>query len=77
VRDSTERETIEVEGTVLDVGRGDQHHVEVVTGAVTRTVLARRSGRLNLHRIKIVAGDRVRLELSPYDPTRGRITRRL
>lgn len=41
------------------------------------TVLAHLSGRLRLHYIRVGAGDRVRLEMSPYDLTRGRITWRL
>jgi hypothetical protein len=45
--------------------------VEAILGALRRTVLARRSGHLNEHRIKIVEGDRVCVELSPYDLSRG------
>jgi translation initiation factor IF-1 len=48
-----------------------------VSGAHRGTVLAKRSGRLSVHHIRITEGDRVRLEISPYDTTRGRITRRL
>jgi translation initiation factor IF-1 len=70
-------DAIEVDGVVLDVERGDFYAVEIMTGMSTSRVLARRSGRLHQHNIKIVAGDRVRCELSPYDVTRGRITRRL
>ncbi len=66
-----------MEGVVEHVGRGDLYTVACTLGALRRTVLARRSGRLNIHRIKIVEGDRVRVEVSPYDTTRGRITRRL
>ncbi|OHA09308.1 MAG: translation initiation factor IF-1 [Candidatus Sungbacteria bacterium RIFCSPLOWO2_01_FULL_59_16] len=40
-------------------------------------VLARLSGKMRLHFIRVLPGDRVRVELSPYDPTKGRITHRL
>jgi translation initiation factor IF-1 len=68
---------LELEGIVEHIARGDLHRVAIVAGAFRRTVLARRSGRLNQHRIKIVAGDRVLVELCAYDMSRGRITRRL
>ena len=68
---------IETTGIVMKVDRGDLHHVTVKHGAHERTVLAKRNGRLHKHHIRIVAGDHVLLEVSPYDTTRGRITRRL
>lgn len=40
-------------------------------------ILAHISGKLRIHRIRILPGDRVRVELTPYDLKRGRITRRL
>jgi hypothetical protein len=46
-------DAIECEGTVEHIARGDLHRVAIVAGAFGRTVLARRSGRLNQHRIKI------------------------
>ncbi len=70
-------DVIEFEGTVLEASRGDTYRVECVAGALRRTVLARRSGRMNFNRVRVVAGDRVRVEVSPYDTTRGRIVRRL
>lgn len=42
-----------------------------------QTVLAHISGKMRLHYIKILVGDRVQIEMSPYDLTKGRITRRL
>ncbi|OGE84268.1 MAG: translation initiation factor IF-1 [Candidatus Doudnabacteria bacterium RIFCSPHIGHO2_01_FULL_49_9] len=42
-----------------------------------REILAHISGKLRIHRIRVLPGDRVRVELTPYDLTRGRITRRL
>jgi translation initiation factor IF-1 len=81
MRDETssgsDRDVIVFEGEVVRIGRGDLHEVTCAVGSSTRTVLAKRSGRLNQHRIKIVAGDRVRVEVSPYDLARGRIVYRV
>jgi translation initiation factor IF-1 len=66
-----------VEGIVEHVGRGDLHTVRVQLGAWKRTVLAKRSGRLVKHKIKIVEGDVVRVEVNPFDVTRGRIVHRV
>ncbi|HEY4012048.1 MAG TPA: translation initiation factor IF-1 [Polyangiaceae bacterium] len=68
---------IECEGVVTDVGRGDLYSIEAAMGSARRKVLARRSGKLTKFNIKIVSGDRVLVEVSPYDLGRGRITRRL
>ncbi len=56
---------------------GGFYTVEYQSGAHRGTVLAKRSGRLSVHHIRITEGDRVRVEISPYDTARGRITRRL
>ena len=61
---------IEMEGTVEEVLPNTQFKVTLTNGA---TVLAYAGGKLRQRRIRIIAGDRVRLELSPYDVTRGRI----
>lgn len=73
----SDRDFLVLEGTVTKCSRGGFYTVEYVSGAHRGTVLAKRSGRLNVHRIRLTEGDRVRLEVSPYDTTRGRITRRL
>jgi len=73
----SERDFLVVEGVVTKCSRGGFYTVEFVSGALRATVLAKRGGRLNVHHIRITEGDRVRLEISPYDTTRGRITRRL
>ncbi len=65
---------IALEGTVVELARGDLYTVEVELGGVRRRVLAKRSGRLNTHHIKIVCGDVVTVEVSPFDVSRGRIT---
>ena len=72
-----ERDFLVLEGVVTKCSRGGFYTVEYLSGAHRGTVLAKRSGRLNVHHIRITEGDRVRLEISPYDTTRGRITRRL
>ncbi len=64
----------EVNGTVTEVLPNAQFHVEIEGGHV---VLAHLAGKLRKHYIRIVMGDRVTVELSPYDLTRGRITYRL
>lgn len=67
------KEVIEVEGTVLEPLPNTMFRVELANG---HKVLAHISGRMRLHYIKILRGDRVLVELSPYDLTRGRITYR-
>jgi translation initiation factor IF-1 len=67
-------EMIEVEGTIVDTLPHTRFQVKLDTG---QTVLAHISGKMRIRHIRIVTGDRVRLELSPYDLTQGRITYRL
>jgi translation initiation factor IF-1 len=74
---SRDRDFLIFEGVVTKCSRGGFYTVEYVLDGHRGSVLAKRSGRLNVHRIRLTEGDRVRLEVSPYDPTRGRITRRL
>ncbi len=64
---------IEVEGRVVESLPNAMFRVELPNG---HTVLAHVSGKIRLHFIKILPGDAVRLELSPYDLSRGRITYR-
>jgi translation initiation factor IF-1 len=61
---------IEVEGSILEALPNAMFRVEIPQGKV---VLAHISGKMRMHYIKILPGDKVRLELSPYDLTRGRI----
>lgn len=68
------KDVIEVEGTVVEALPNAMFRVELDNGY---EVLAHVSGRLRMHFIRILPGDRVRVELSPYDLTRGRITYRL
>jgi translation initiation factor IF-1 len=66
-------DNIEVMGKVVEKFKAGMFSVELDAGKV---VLAAMAGRLRRNRIKIMNGDRVTLELSPYDLTRGRITYR-
>ena len=67
------KEVIEVEGVVKESLPNAMFRVELANSGM---VLAHISGRIRLHYIKILPGDRVLVELSPYDLTRGRITYR-
>ena len=68
------KEAIEVEGMVVEPLPNGMFRVELANG---HRVLAHISGKIRLHYIKILPGDRVLIELSPYDLNRGRITYRL
>jgi translation initiation factor IF-1 len=63
-------EPIEVEGRVIEPLPNAMFRVELENG---HKVLAHVSGKMRMHFIKILPGDRVTVELSPYDLTRGRI----
>jgi translation initiation factor IF-1 len=63
-------EAIQVEGRVLETLPNAMFRVELENG---HKVLAHISGKMRMHFIKILPGDKVTLELSPYDLTRGRI----
>ena len=64
-------EAIEVEGVVKEALPNTQFRVELKNGG--HVVLAHLSGKMRKHYIKIVPGDSVKIELSPYDLNRGRI----
>ena len=64
-------DAIEVEGTIVEPLPNAMFQVELDNG---HKVLAHISGKMRMHYIKILPGDRVTLELSPYDLTRGRVT---
>ncbi len=66
-------EAFEVEGTVVQALANTRFKVELETG---NQVLAHVAGRMRKHFIRIVPGDKVRVELSPYDLTKGRIVYR-
>ncbi|MCK5453955.1 MAG: translation initiation factor IF-1 [Calditrichia bacterium] len=66
-------EAIQVEGKVLETLPNAMFRVELPNG---HKVLAHVSGKMRMHFIKILPGDKVKIELSPYDLKRGRITYR-
>ena len=65
------QDAIELEGVVSEVLPSAMFRVELPGG---QDILATLGGKLRQHRIRILAGDAVKLEVSPYDLTRGRIT---
>jgi len=67
------KEAIEVEGMVVEPLPNAMFRVELPNG---HQVLAHASGKMRLHFIRILRGDKVLVELSPYDLSRGRITYR-
>lgn len=69
----SKQDVIEVEGVILDSLPNAMFKVELDNG---HQVLAHISGKIRVNFIRILPGDRVRLELSPYDLTKGRITYR-
>lgn len=70
---SNNRGFIEVEGTVEELLPSAAFRVKLSNDQELRCHL---SGRMRLHRIRVLPGDRVTVELTPYDLTKGRITRR-
>jgi len=66
-------QSIKIDGTILETLPNATFRVELENG---HKVLAHISGKMRMHFIKILPGDKVTVELSPYDLTRGRITYR-
>ena len=69
----TKEEPIKVDGTIIETLPNASFRVELENG---HKVLAHISGKMRMHFIRILPGDKVTVELSPYDLTRGRITYR-
>lgn len=69
----TKEEGIEVEGSVVEPLPNAMFRVELDNG---HRVLAHVAGKMRMHFVRILPGDRVKVELSPYDLTRGRIVYR-
>jgi translation initiation factor IF-1 len=67
------KQVIEAEGIVREVLPNTMYRVELENGVL---VLAQACGKMRKFRIRILPGDTVKVELTPYDPTRGRITYR-
>ena len=66
-------DAIEVQGTILETLPNAMFRVDIENG---HKILAHISGKMRMHFIKILPGDKVTVELSPYDLSRGRITYR-
>lgn len=67
----SKEDVIEIEGIVIDALPNAMFQVELANG---HKILAHVSGKLRMNYIRIVAGDKVTVEMSPYDLTKGRIT---
>ncbi len=67
----SKEDIIEVEGTVVEALPNANFQVELENG---HKILAHVSGKLRMHYIRILPGDKVTVEMSPYDLTKGRIT---
>ena len=65
--------SIEVDGTILEALGNAMFRVELENG---HRIIAHISGKMRMHYIKILPGDKVKLEMSPYDLSKGRITYR-
>jgi translation initiation factor IF-1 len=68
-------DVIKMEGVITEVLRNTNYRVKIEN--FENVILATLSGRIRQNNIKVLTGDRVQLEISPYDLSRGRITRRL
>ena len=69
----SKQDVIEVEGTILEALPNAMFQIQLVNGHV---ILAHISGKIRMNFIKILPGDKVTVELTPYDLNRGRITYR-
>lgn len=72
--DNNSKDFIEVEGEVLELMPSASFKIRLDNG---HEILAHLSGRMRMYRIRLAPGDRVKIEMSPYDLTKGRITYRL
>ena len=67
----SKQDSIEVDGTVVEALSNAMFRVQLENGPL---IIAHISGKMRMHYIKILAGDRVKVEMSPYDLTKGRIS---
>ena len=68
------KQTIELEGKVIESLPNAVFRVQLDSG---QTLLGHLAGKMRIHRIKVLPGDKVLMEVTPYDLSKGRITRRL
>jgi translation initiation factor IF-1 len=73
--DQLKEKLVQFEGTVIELLRGGVFRIEI--DETKHEVIAQINGKMRLHKIKVLVGDTVELEVSPYDISKGRITRRL
>lgn len=66
---------VEQEGIILEISRGPLFRVKLID--IEHELLAYPSGKIRKHRINLSVGDRIRVEIDPYDLNKGRILRRL
>ncbi|RLC39259.1 MAG: translation initiation factor IF-1 [Candidatus Coatesbacteria bacterium] len=67
----SKEKTIQIDGTVIEPLPNAMFRVELDNGVV---IIAHICGKMRMNYVKILPGDRVKVEMSPYDPTKGRIT---
>ena len=67
----SKQDAIEVDGVITEALSNAMFRVQLENGPL---IIATISGKMRMHYIKILAGDRVKVEMSPYDLTRGRIS---
>ncbi len=70
----SKNDTVEAEGTITETLPNTQFRVKLDAG---QEIIAHLSGKMRVHRIRVLPGDRVRVAMSPYDLTKGRLTVRL
>jgi len=70
----SKKDIIELSGTIIDVLPNQQFKVET---ELNQTIICYTAGKMRQNRIRLVQGDAVQIEMTPYDLTRGRITYRL
>ncbi len=73
-KETKKKETIEIEGQVIEALPATTFKVELENG---HTILAHLSGKMRVNFIRVLPGDKVLVELTPYDLSKGRITKRL
>jgi len=71
------KDVIETVGVITEAHRGGIFNVDAEFGQNIQSITARTSGKMKKFGIKLVVGDKVKLEVSPYDLTKGRITYRI
>ena len=70
------RKVVEVDGTVKECLPNTEFVIEISFGEKTREVVGYLSGKMRMHYIRILEGDKVKVQLTPYDKERGRVVYR-